>query len=220
MRAIMVSCLLASEQRNLVGAAGFEPATWSTQNSRATRLRYAPSWPRYTLRFGPASRAAFAPDCRSTCRAGNHRRATLARAKDRMCHAVAGRDAKLLRRAGVHFEHRAHGATGRNERFGQRHGGLCDAQDSPIPANEDYVEGDIGVFHPEASRLFLVEVEQHTLAFWEFAPVHESLGLLRGRGRQLYREHMHAPLTGDLERLQFGSRKAPRCPDEGQADDK
>src|ERR687887_1539985 len=27
----------------LVGAAGFEPATWSTQNSRATRLRYAPA---------------------------------------------------------------------------------------------------------------------------------------------------------------------------------
>src|SRR5262249_40634946 len=56
-------CLLASEQRNLVGAAGFEPATWSTQNSRATRLRYAPSlsgWPRYTLRFAPASRAGFA----------------------------------------------------------------------------------------------------------------------------------------------------------------
>ena len=26
----------------LVGAAGFEPATWSTQNSRATRLRYTP----------------------------------------------------------------------------------------------------------------------------------------------------------------------------------
>src|SRR5262245_860301 len=29
----------------LVGAAGFEPATWSTQNSRATRLRYAPAPP-------------------------------------------------------------------------------------------------------------------------------------------------------------------------------
>jgi hypothetical protein len=26
----------------LVGVAGFEPATWSTQNSRATRLRYTP----------------------------------------------------------------------------------------------------------------------------------------------------------------------------------
>jgi hypothetical protein len=32
MRAVMVSFLLASEQRKLVGAAGFEPATWSTQN--------------------------------------------------------------------------------------------------------------------------------------------------------------------------------------------
>src|SRR6185295_11275938 len=28
--------------RKVVGAAGFEPTTWSTQNSRATRLRYAP----------------------------------------------------------------------------------------------------------------------------------------------------------------------------------
>src|SRR5262245_27383777 len=42
----------------LVGAAGFEPATWSTQNSRATRLRYAPAPPAsYTVRFAPASRA-------------------------------------------------------------------------------------------------------------------------------------------------------------------
>src|SRR5262249_46516735 len=32
--------------RLLVGAAGFEPATWSTQNSRATRLRYTPPGPR------------------------------------------------------------------------------------------------------------------------------------------------------------------------------
>src|SRR5215468_9346866 len=50
----------------LVGAAGFEPATWSTQNSRATRLRYAPPVgtvgrrrdacaTRYTLRRNPAS---------------------------------------------------------------------------------------------------------------------------------------------------------------------
>src|SRR5712671_1481721 len=29
----------------MVGAAGFEPATWSTQNSRATRLRYTPPGP-------------------------------------------------------------------------------------------------------------------------------------------------------------------------------
>src|SRR5215468_7699509 len=33
----------------LVGAAGFEPATWSTQNSRATRLRYTPPAPRWAI---------------------------------------------------------------------------------------------------------------------------------------------------------------------------
>src|ERR1043165_4914898 len=44
MRATMdpVRIVLASNIDWLVGAAGFEPATWSTQNSRATRLRYAP----------------------------------------------------------------------------------------------------------------------------------------------------------------------------------
>src|SRR5262245_36661053 len=45
------------ESAGLVGAAGFEPATWSTQNSRATRLRYAPPLvreygARYTVRPG------------------------------------------------------------------------------------------------------------------------------------------------------------------------
>jgi hypothetical protein len=34
-------CLL-NGPRNLVGAAGFEPTTCSTQNCRATRLRYTP----------------------------------------------------------------------------------------------------------------------------------------------------------------------------------
>src|SRR6478735_6058498 len=59
MRAVMLCRLCSlSKCRGMVGAAGFEPATWSTQNSRATRLRYAPAAaePRYTVRFGPASR--------------------------------------------------------------------------------------------------------------------------------------------------------------------
>src|SRR5262245_66425481 len=54
---ISAKCLVS-----LVGATGFEPVTWSTQNSRATRLRYAPSSrrPRYTLRSALASRGGFA----------------------------------------------------------------------------------------------------------------------------------------------------------------
>jgi hypothetical protein len=43
----------------MVGAAGFEPATWSTQNSRATRLRYAPALPpSLDTRFGLGQQAA------------------------------------------------------------------------------------------------------------------------------------------------------------------
>src|ERR1700694_1435045 len=63
MRATIVSALMGSPLR-VVGAAGFEPATWSTQNSRATRLRYAPPGVReyapvrYTVRSGPARRTA------------------------------------------------------------------------------------------------------------------------------------------------------------------
>src|SRR6185503_2219442 len=42
----------------LVGAAGFEPATFWSQTRRATRLRYAPpdTGVRYTLRQGAASK--------------------------------------------------------------------------------------------------------------------------------------------------------------------
>jgi hypothetical protein len=43
----------------VVGAAGFEPTTWSTQNSRATRLRYAPALPpSLDTRFGLGQQAA------------------------------------------------------------------------------------------------------------------------------------------------------------------
>src|SRR5260370_17307596 len=46
----------------LVGAAGFEPTTCSTQNCRATRLRYTPIISgkrcRYTLKAPPAMRLA------------------------------------------------------------------------------------------------------------------------------------------------------------------
>jgi hypothetical protein len=53
----------------MVGAAGFEPATWSTQNSRATRLRYTPMgsrvWHalpfRYTLRKIAATALPWVP---------------------------------------------------------------------------------------------------------------------------------------------------------------
>src|SRR5437763_12414565 len=39
----------------MVGAAGFEPATFCSQSRRATRLRYAPAALRYTLPYLAAS---------------------------------------------------------------------------------------------------------------------------------------------------------------------
>ena len=53
----------------MVGAAGFEPATWSTQNSRATRLRYAPALPpSLDTRFGLGQQAAATTAGRSKLR--------------------------------------------------------------------------------------------------------------------------------------------------------
>src|SRR3982074_1257011 len=59
MRAVMVCRLRSlSKCRGMVGAAGFEPATWSTQNSRATRTRYAPALPpSLDTRFGLGQQA-------------------------------------------------------------------------------------------------------------------------------------------------------------------
>src|SRR5437868_14851960 len=92
----------------MVGAAGFEPATWSTQNSRATRLRYAPKLRvRYTLRFSPAS-SELPPPLRS------------APAEDRMRNAVPRDYAQFTGCAGDDFEHRAHRAIRGDARFRKR----------------------------------------------------------------------------------------------------
>src|ERR1700704_2293530 len=106
MRAVMVcrSCSL-SKCRGMVGVAGFEPATWSTQNSRATRLRYTPRGCRPTpepldTRFvaqqqADASHALCALWLRFS-----------ARLEDRSAHAIAGRNAELLGGSADHFQHR------------------------------------------------------------------------------------------------------------------
>src|SRR5216684_784858 len=149
MRAIM-SLSIASAVRKVVGAAGFEPATWSTQNSRATRLRYAPV---------PATRLPIHGSVLPSKPCGRSRAAS----ENRMRHAVAGGEAELLGGAGDHLEHRAHRPAGGNERFRERHRVLGDAQDPPVGADEDHVERDVGVLHPEAGRLLLMKVEQHAL---------------------------------------------------------
>src|SRR5205807_7126976 len=69
----------------VVGAAGFEPATWSTQNSRATRLRYAPApTPGLDTRFALGQQALRVP--------------TLVELEDRAQQIAHGRLRRLRRR--------------------------------------------------------------------------------------------------------------------------
>src|ERR1700685_728602 len=115
----------------MVGAAGFDPATCSTQNGRATRLRYTPPIAALDTWFASASQAACQPCARS-----------LARDEDRGDHPVAELDAELVRRPGAHCEPRAHRSAGRNETIRFRLGALFDAHDPAVAADENHIEGD------------------------------------------------------------------------------
>src|SRR6267154_4553675 len=76
----------------LVWAAGFEPTTCSTQNCRATRLRYTP-----LVRGNDV-------DTRLTrCQQGGGSRSVSSAVKERMRDAVARLDAVFLRRACNHL---------------------------------------------------------------------------------------------------------------------
>jgi hypothetical protein len=77
----------------LVGAAGFEPTTCSTQNCRATRLRYTPiSWEAMSIHA--YSGASKAPDASGSMSV-----------EERVPNAIARRDSIFLRRAGGHLQH-------------------------------------------------------------------------------------------------------------------
>src|ERR1700681_56489 len=81
----------------LVGAAGFEPTTCSTQNCRATRLRYTPNIQGNDV------------DTRLRhCQQGCSRSVSSA-VKERMRYPVAWRDPVFLRRACDHLQHPLHG---------------------------------------------------------------------------------------------------------------
>src|SRR3981189_927339 len=110
----------------LVGAAGFEPTTCSTQNCRATRLRYTPIFAgngrRYTLGPPPARRCTPAPALENA----------LPAVEQRVCHPVAGSDPVFLRRAGDHFQH-ALGEPARGDDLGRERLGIFgDPQDPAV----------------------------------------------------------------------------------------
>src|SRR4029077_3755733 len=95
----------------------------------------------------------------------------------------------------------------------KRHGVLGDPQDAPVGADEDHIERNVGILHPEAGRLLAVEVEQHALPFRQLLAEHQAFRLLLRSHSHFDCEDMYAALAGDFERLQFG-----RCEQAGTAE--
>ena len=89
---------------------------------------------------------------------------------------------------------------GRDETVRQRLGVLGNAQDAAIAADEDHVERDIGVAHPERDRPVVLEIKQHAATLGQFLAVHQATLPLGIVGRKLDGEGAHAGLGDDFKR--------------------
>ena len=104
----------------------------------------------------------------------------------------------------VHFQHGEGGGAGGDGalRHGLRIGGH--AGDSPVAADEDHVEGDIGVLHPHEHGLFGLEIEQHAPVGGHEAAEHEAARALLIRAHDLDGERVTAAGGHDLKGLGGG----------------
>ena len=177
----------------LVGAAGFEPTTCSTQNCRATRLRYTPFilGSDVDTRLSPGQQGVPPPD--GPYRPLNSGCATRS----------PGCDTVFLRRAGDHLQHALGGPAGGNDLVDS--GSVFSAIRRMRPsARMKIMSSDmIGVLHPHRHLLLRREIEQHALAVGQFlagtsvrwsSPLRSSPSRPRRRG--------HPILVDDLERLE------------------
>jgi hypothetical protein len=170
----------------LVGAAGFEPATCSTQNCRATRLRYTPPVAELDSPFAFGQQAT-AFDLSAT--------------EKRPRDAIAGGNTEFARGAGDDLKHRPYRTSGRDQLVRHRFGIFRNAHHAPIAGDKNHVEGNIGVVHPELDRLVIVEIKQHAAPFRQLLAVHQADRALRAIGRKLNRERMHAGPGHNLDRV-------------------
>src|SRR5215813_5585241 len=185
----------------LVGAAGFEPATFWSQTRRDTRLRYAP--PDTGVRIHASVWSG---------------KQTSAGIEDRRGNSVADRDAKFLRCPADNLENGSDGSVRRDEPCRQGLGVLGDAQDAAVAADENHVERNIGVLHPEADFLVPLEVKQHSPPFRQLLAVHEPLRPIGIIVRNFHGEDVDAGLAGNFNCLRAdrpsqagGDKEADEC---------
>src|SRR5687767_4241180 len=102
----------------------------------------------------------FLPRLRSKCAFGLSPAGTSARGEgDR--HLLPGADAAFARPATVDLEHEERGASYRSRRVREWSGAFGDADDGPILVDEEHVERNAGVVHPEGVVAPAVEPEEH-----------------------------------------------------------
>ena len=107
------------------------------------------------------------------------------------------------------LQHRGHRLRDRDRRLGHRHRVGGDAGDGAVRTDEDHVERDQGVAHPEAGRARRIEREEHARVRRQAAAVHQPLRLLLGRARDLHREAMRAraAVDGELDEVEARRRR-------------
>ena len=169
----------------MVGAAGFEPATCSTQNCRATRLRYTPPGRAagYMFRRPAASGPA---GLQWPAKAGLSTRSPGRMPSLRAVPPITSRTART-------------GPPDGTSRSDKRLGVFGNPQDAAVVADKDHVERNVGVVHPERDRL--IALENRTACRARPAIPCETSGRASARRRwsQVQRESMNSGLADDLK---------------------
>ena len=125
----------------------------------------------------------------------------LFRAENRVADEIPGPDAELAGKAAIDLQHPARHPARGNVLEAEGHGLLGDPDDPPVRANEDDVERDIGVFHPEPDGLRRVIVEEHAVAIGHGAAIHEPAIAVRLLAHDLDLEGLQASRRLDRKRL-------------------
>ncbi|CAH1674168.1 hypothetical protein CHELA40_13957 [Chelatococcus asaccharovorans] len=104
--------------------------------------------------------------------------------------------------AGIQLENAKDWLARRNKPLGERLGVLLDACDRAIFADEQHVEGQVGVAHPHGHGLHLLKVEEHAAIGRQIAPLHQTTASLRRGAHHLDGKGMSAARCGDREVLE------------------
>ena len=134
------------------------------------------------------------PGCNATQRPGPRRGQGL---KNGVAHLVAGPQADLGGDAAVEFEHRRARTARGDRRLRQRLGAIDDPRHRAVAGDEDHVERDVGVLHPEGDRAVALELEQHAAIHRHEAAIHQPPLARRRRRGDLDRKGVVAGLRAD-----------------------